>query len=203
MERCVITSYSIHYTKLYDKDTHLELSRVPQQQNVDYAIKYDEGRIIFNRPISSVQADDRLVNEDLLQGNPVFIQVNYEARVDAFEQTNSGARVRQQIGNHVGVGATYVKEDKLSSEYELTGFDTEIRFGKNSRVVAEVAQSKGTDAITFISDDGGYTYLPVAPSGTQEGDAYKLGAELDVGEWFGKPDRFQVGAYVRRQDEGS
>jgi uncharacterized repeat protein (TIGR01451 family) len=185
-----------------DKDTHLELSRVPQQQNVDYSIKYEEGRIIFNRPIASVQADDRLVNEDLLQGNPVFIQVNYEARVDAFEQTNSGARVRQQIGNHVGVGATYVKEDKLSSEYELTGVDTEIRFGKNSRVVAEVAQSKGTDAITFTSDDGGYTYLPVAPSGTQEGDAYKLGAELDVGEWFGKPDRFQVGAYVRRQDEG-
>jgi outer membrane protein OmpA-like peptidoglycan-associated protein len=185
-----------------DKDTGLELSRVPQQQNVDYTVKYDEGRIIFNRPIASVQADDRLVNEDLLQGNPVFIRVDYETRLDSFEQTTSGARARQQIGDHVAVGATYVKDDKLSSEYELTGVDTEFRFGKNSRVVAEFAESKGTEAITFSSDDGGFTYVPIAPAGTQEGEAYKLAAELDVGEWFGKPDRLQMGAYVRQQDEG-
>ena len=185
-----------------DKDTGLELSRVPQQQNVDYTIKYDEGRIIFNRPIASVQADDRLVNEDLLQGNPVFIRIDYETRLDSFEQTTSGARARQQIGDHVAVGATYVKDDKLSSEYELTGFDTEFRFGKNSRIVAEFAESKGTEAITFSSDDGGFTYVPITPAGAEEGEAYKLAAELDVGEWFGKPDRLQVGAYVRRQDEG-
>ncbi|MFQ5995400.1 MAG: OmpA family protein, partial [Acidiferrobacterales bacterium] len=76
-----------------DKDTGLQLSRTPQQQNVDYTIKYDEGRLIFSRPISSVQADDRLINEDLLQGNPVSIQIDYEARLDAFEQNTAGGTV--------------------------------------------------------------------------------------------------------------
>ncbi|MEE8266372.1 MAG: hypothetical protein V3R62_08485, partial [Acidiferrobacterales bacterium] len=185
-----------------DKDTGLELSRTPQSQNIDYTIKYDEGRIIFNRPITSVQTDDRLVNQDLLQGNPVFVQVDYEVRSGSFEQKNTGVRVRQQLGDHVAVGATYANEDQLSSNYELTGVDTEIRFGKNSRIVAEFAQSKGDEAIVFNSTDGGFTYTPLSAAGTKEGDAYKLAAELDVGEWFGRPDRFYIGAYTKQLDPG-
>jgi outer membrane protein OmpA-like peptidoglycan-associated protein len=185
-----------------DKDTGLELSRTPQSQNIDYTIKYDEGRVIFNRPIASVQTDDQLVNQDLLQGNPVFVQVDYEVRLDSFEQNNTGARVRQQLGDHVAVGATYANEDQLSSNYELTGVDTEIRFGKNSRIVAEFAQSKGDEAIVFNSTDGGFTYTPLSASANKEGDAYKLAAELDVGEWFGRPDRLYVGAYTKQLDPG-
>ncbi|MFQ5756455.1 MAG: OmpA family protein [Acidiferrobacterales bacterium] len=184
------------------KDTGLELSRTPQSQNIDYTIKYDEGRIIFNRPIASVQTDDQLVNQELLQGNPVFVQVDYEVRLDSFEQKNTGARVRQQLGDHVAVGATYANEDQLSSNYELTGVDTEIRFGKNSRIVAEFAQSKGDEAIVFNSTDGGFTYTPLSASGNKEGDAYKLAAELDVGEWFGRPDRLHIGAYTKQLDPG-
>ena len=62
-----------------DENTGLILSRQRQQQNIDYRIKYPEGRIIFHRPIASVRQNDRLVNQQLLGGNPVFIQVDYEA----------------------------------------------------------------------------------------------------------------------------
>ncbi|MCZ6497597.1 MAG: OmpA family protein, partial [Gammaproteobacteria bacterium] len=37
-----------------DQDTGLELSRTPQGRNIDYTIKYEEGRILFNAPIASV-----------------------------------------------------------------------------------------------------------------------------------------------------
>jgi uncharacterized repeat protein (TIGR01451 family) len=185
-----------------DKDTNLELSRTPQQRNIDYAIKYEEGRILFNAPIASVSSDNQLIDGNLLAGNPVFIHVNYETRLDTFEQTSTGGRVRQQLGDHFALGTTYVKDEQMSGDYELEAVDAEIRFGKNSRIVAEVAESSGTDATSFISTDGGFTYNQAGGSATQSGDAYKLAAELDVGEWFGKPDKLAVGAYVKRLEDG-
>jgi hypothetical protein len=55
-----------------DADTGLVLSRRPQQQNVDYTIKYDGGRILFNRPISSFAEDDTLIDQSLVPGNRVY-----------------------------------------------------------------------------------------------------------------------------------
>jgi hypothetical protein len=187
--------------ELRDKDTGLILSRVTQRQNIDYTIKYEEGRILFNRPVSSIMEDSRLVDQALLSGNPVFIQVDYETRVDAFEKTAAGSRVKKQIGDHVGIGGTYVKDELESGDYELSGVDTEVRFGKNTRIVAEYAESSGTDSLTFESDDGGLTYIE-RPAGFQEGSAWKLGADLDIGEWFGSPDRVQVGGYMKRLATG-
>ena len=185
-----------------DKNTGLVLSRQPQQQNVDYTIKYDSGRVLFARPIASVVEDDGLINQDILPGNPVFIEIDYEAREDSFEETAYGGRVRQQIGDHVAVGGTYVKDDLDSQSYELTGVDAELRVGKNTRLVGEYATSEGTNSIVNRSDDGGVTYSQIAPSGTQQGDAWKLGLELDVGEWFDKADRYQLGFYHKRLESG-
>jgi len=89
-----------------DKDTGLTLSRSAQIQNADYDIKYVEGRIVFNRPISSIVNDNSLVNESILGGHPVFVQVDYEAEVDSFEQSAAGASVQQHIYDKVAVGST-------------------------------------------------------------------------------------------------
>lgn len=184
-----------------DQDTGLVLSRQIQQQNVDYTIKYDGGRILFSRPIASVQQDDQLINRDILPGNKVSIQVDYEARTDTLEKIAYGGRVRQQIGDHVAVGGTYVK-DELDADYELQGVDAEVRLGKNTRVTAEYAQSEGVDAETFFSDDGGVTFVDTTGSSIEKGAAYKFAAELDIGEWFDKPGHYQIGGYYRRQEPG-
>ena len=185
-----------------DKDTGLVLSREPQQRNRDYSIKYEQGRVLFNRPLSSVATSTNLTNQALLAGNPVYLQVDYETRIDAFEKTASGGRVRQQLGDHIAVGGTYVKDELDSGPYELTGSDVELRLGKNSRVIAEVAESSGNGAGTFVSEDGGLTYTEVAPGAFAEGRAWKAAAELDIGEWFNKPDRVRVGGYVKRIEPG-
>ena len=132
----------------------------------------------------------------------MFIEVDYEAREESLEDTAYGGRVRQQIGDHVAVGGTYVKDELDSQSYELTGVDAEIRLGKNTRLVGEFATSEGTNSIVNRSDDGGVTYSEITPNGIQEGDAWKLGLELDVGEWFDKPDRYQVGFYHKRLEPG-
>jgi hypothetical protein len=185
-----------------DKNTGVVLSRVPQRQNVDYTVKYDGGRILFSRPISSVADSDQIINANILPGNPVFIEVDYEAREDSFEENAYGGRVRQQIGDHVAVGGTYVKDELDTESYELQGLDAEVRLGQNTRVVAEYAQSKGTDAVVFVSRDGGITYSEFAANGIREGGAWKLGVELDVGEWFGNPDRYHLGGFHKRLESG-
>lgn len=185
-----------------DKNTGLVLSRTPQEQNVDYRIKYEEGRIIFDRPVSSVSADDRIVNEAILGGNPVYIEVDYESRFEFFEKSASGGRLRKQISDHVAVGTTYVKDDTSTAAYELQGFDTEFRFGKNSKITAEMADSSGVDNVIFVSEDGGLSYSEITPSGSLEGQAWKISAELDLGEWLGNPGRYSIGSYMKELEEG-
>jgi uncharacterized repeat protein (TIGR01451 family) len=185
-----------------DKNTGLTLSRATQQQNVDYTIKYDEGRILFNRPIASTTEDDVVINEELLHGNPVIIEVVYGAVEDAFENTAGGGRLRQQIGDHLAVGGTYVKDDVNGESYELRSMDAEVRLTQNTRIIGEYAQSEGVDSLVFLSTDGGLSFIASAPNGTREGDAWKLAAEVDLGEWFRHPDRYHLGAYYKHMEPG-
>jgi uncharacterized repeat protein (TIGR01451 family) len=185
-----------------DKNTGLLVARIPQQQNVDYTVKYPEGRILFSRPILSVAQDTSLINQAMLPGNPVSIQVDYEVRTDFFEKTAAGGRVRQQVGDHVSIGSTYVKDELGTGQYELKAVDTEVRLGKNTRILGEYAESTGTDSVSYVSTDGGLTYTEVTPAGLQEGKAWKASAELDIGELFGTPDQYQAGGYIKKLESG-
>ena len=185
-----------------DKDTGLILSRLPQQQNVDYTVKYEEGRILFHRPISSVLESGTLIDRDILSGNPVFIQVDYETVLESFEKTAFGGRVRKQIGDHVGIGGTYVNDQLQSGEYELQRVDAELRAGKNTRFLAEYAESSGAGSQKFQSEDGGLTFTEEATTGSRRGRGWKVAAEVDAGEWFGKADRIRVGGYLKRLEPG-
>ncbi len=185
-----------------DKNSGLVLRREQQRLNVDYTIKYPEGRVVFNRPVRSVSAGGSLVEQDILGGNPVSIEVDYETRERSLDKSATGGRVRQNIGDRVGVGITYVDDETQGGPYELTGLDAEVRINEHSRVVAEYAESEGADSIVFLSTDGGVTYSETAINGTQKGSAYKLGVDLDLGEFFGESGRYKLGAYVKETDSG-
>lgn len=185
-----------------DKNTGLLLSNQTQQQGIDYSIKYDQGRLLFNRPISSVSQNTMLINQALLAGNPVFIQVDYETRLDSFEKTAMGGHVRKQLGDHLAVGGTYIKDELQSGSYDLTGADTELRLGKSTRLVAEFATSSGNDALTYVSSDGGITYTESATGGDKKGSAWKFAAETDIGEWFGAAGNSFVSGYYKHLGSG-
>jgi uncharacterized repeat protein (TIGR01451 family) len=185
-----------------DKNTGLVISREPQRRNVDYIFKHEEGRLMFQRPISSVAESGSIVNQEILHGHPVFIHVDYETILNSLEKTGSGGRVRRQIGDHVAVGGTYIQDELASGSYDLTAFDAEVRLGQGTRFTAEYADSEGNDSRMFVSEDGGLSYTEVAANGVEEGSAWKATAELDVGEWFGQPDRFQVDLYYKELEPG-
>ncbi len=185
-----------------DKLTGLQLARIPQEPNVDYTIKYPEGRLLFYRPVSSVQFDERLVDQQLLAGNPVLISIDYEAEVEAFENSGGGGRVRQQLGDHFALGATVVQDETGGARYELWGVDSEVRLGEATRLLAEYAESKGSDASVHVSHDGGLSYSEVPAGAFDSGSAWKVAAELDVGSWLGHPKSVDVGLYHKLLDPG-
>jgi uncharacterized repeat protein (TIGR01451 family) len=187
---------------IHDQHTGLLLQRINQQRNVDYDVKYREGRIWFRRPVSSVIDDSGLIGSNLLAGHPITIQVNYETPVDGLEASVSGARFKKFFGEgKFGVGGTLIEDDHVSSEYSLHGVDAELRF-KGTRIVGEYAQSTGSDSLVFRSNDGGLQFAPVTAGPLQEGQAYKLAAEFDAGRWFGQPGRLLGNAYYKRLTDG-
>ena len=185
-----------------DRNTGLLLSSQTQQQGIDYSIKYDQGRLLFNRPISSVSQNTTLISQALLVGNPVYIQIDYETRLDSFDKTALGGHVRQQFGDHLAVGGTYIKDELQTGKYDLAAADTEIRLGKGTRLVGEFATSSGNDSLTYLSSDGGITYKESAPGGTKKGSAWKFAFESDIGEWFGTAGKSFVSGYFKHLDSG-
>lgn len=187
---------------VHDQHTGLLLRRISQQRGVDYDVKYREGRIWFRRPVSSVIDDSALIGSNLLAGHPITIHVDYETPVDGLEASVSGARFRQVFGDGgLKIGGTMIEDDRVSSAYSLNGVDAEARF-KGTRIVAEYAQSTGSDSLVFRSDDGGLQFTPVTTGPSREGSAYKIAAEFDAGLWFGQPNRLLGNAYYRRLTDG-
>ena len=157
---------------------------------------------MFHRPLSSVALDMTPASQGILAGHPVFVQVDYETRLPSFDKTAAGGRIRRQLGDRVSVGGTYVQDELQAGSYELEALDVELRASENTRFTAEVARSSGSDARVFVSDDGGLTYSEIAPGGVQEGSAWKVAAELDIGEWFGQPGRHGVKLYAKELEPG-
>ncbi|HSG27196.1 MAG TPA: hypothetical protein VLA34_01860, partial [Candidatus Krumholzibacterium sp.] len=203
LSRREVTEGSEQVTLLIrDKNTGLMLAEIPQRRNADYQIRYEEGRLLLNRPLASVVQDDTLIDDALLSGDPVSVQVDYEVRADSLERTSAGGRVKKQVGNNLSVGGTYIADELESGGYDLSGVDVRVRLSDNSWISGEFATSAGSDSPVFVSDDGGLTFVEVPPSLTNEGEAYKAAAELDVGELFGSPRRLKVGGYIKRLEPG-
>jgi hypothetical protein len=96
-----------------DAVTGAEVSRTPQARNLDYTIRYPEGRIIFKSPVLSTQdpssmiTSNRLASRDTRGGDPVFIEVSYQYEADDNAGSTSwGAQARETVlDGKLSVGA--------------------------------------------------------------------------------------------------
>lgn len=211
-----------------DRETGLLLSRTPQTRSKDYSIDYDQGRLLFNRPLSNLSSDGRLTDSGLLDGNLQTLQVDYEYQADNFNQKGGGLRASQQLGN-LRLGGTYLQDDPGTGRYTLQGLDAELDLSRNSRLSIELASSEGVDGYNYQSEDGGLTFRqqrtnqnvtpilsnnPNQPLSTlnallespqsleKSGNAWKFSGELDMGAWLENPDRYKATFYLKQLDEG-
>ena len=185
---------------VHDRDTGLPLKRIPLERGRDYTAKELEGRILFARPIASLWEDGSLLDGGSLTGHPVSIEVDYETRGGTSEKSAMGGRARQTLGP-VTLGATVVDDRSGAAPYRLQGGDATLRIGV-SQLTLEAAVSDGHAGRTFASADGGLAFAPADTAMARSGHAWKVGADVDAGQWLGRPGRAQLAGYVRQADSG-
>ncbi len=211
-----------------DSETGLVISRISQVQNEDYSIDYDQGRLLFNRPLSNISGNDRLANHGLLDGNQQTLQIDYEYEANATEQQSMGLRASQQLGK-LRLGGTYLQDDLGTGTYTLQGVDAQIDLARHGRVSIEFANSRGVDGYSYQSEDGGLSFrqqrsnqsitslleqdsnqtmstldplLDDTQSLQKSGQAWKINGKIDLGAWLANPDRYKVAFYAKQLDEG-
>jgi len=169
-----------------DADTGLVNNTISADKDVDYSIDYDQGRIIFYKPVSMIASSDELIKDSISLGDPVYVTVDYEyEQKGLLAEGTYGGRLAQQINDHVKLGTTYIKEDKEDG-YELKGADLTLKYGQSTEIKVEYAQSKSSAFANYISYDGGISFEDLPSDTSLSGDAVKLNIETDLGEIFGK-----------------
>jgi hypothetical protein len=185
-----------------DRNTGLQLARIPQQPGADVLVKDFEGRLQFTHPVPSVWDDGGVIGSGRLQGHPVTIEVDYETPGHDGEKSSAGARLTQKLGQGLTLGTTLVDDRSGSGEYQLRGTDFALKLGKGASVLGELATSQGNSGRAFSSSDGGLAWQQANAESTQSGQAWKTTAEVDLGQWLHHPGLMTVSGYARRVDAG-
>lgn len=143
-----------------DKITNIAVSGYDLQEGKDYEIDYDQGRILLSRPLSSVVASDVLASGDILNGDDVYLVVDYEydAGLNTFEDANRGIRGYTHFGDHIKIGATVVEEKRQDGDYDLRAVDATFKVGRNTKITTEYATSIKRQTGQGVSFDGGLSF---------------------------------------------
>ncbi|WP_299492713.1 TonB-dependent receptor [Acaryochloris sp. IP29b_bin.137] len=154
------------------------LKRERLSRGADYDVDYDRGTLKFQRPILRTDVDDN-----------GFVLVRRIVATYQFEGENAdtdtfGGRAQYTFSRNLDqeswIGATYLRENRGSQDFELYGADALVSFGKENYLIAEYAHS--TNSLDFAT--------PVS------GDAYRVEVEAN-------PTKDISGrAYFRRADVG-
>ncbi|MFH0763239.1 MAG: hypothetical protein V1925_05060 [Candidatus Omnitrophota bacterium] len=164
-----------------DKITGLVLATLNQQSGVDYHLDYSQGRILFWRPVSSIAESSSIISTYLLNGNPIYVVVDYEYETkDKYYEGTYGARVTQSMTDYLQIGATYAKETKTNQDYILKGIDTTLHITKDTFIKAEYAESKSEQVGNFISSDGGLSFTQITTAANESGKAYGLKGQIKL-----------------------
>ncbi|MDI6786865.1 MAG: SdrD B-like domain-containing protein, partial [Planctomycetota bacterium] len=194
-----------------DKISGIVTQAITLKVNEDYEIDYSGGRIILNKPLASVSTSTTLISNDLLEGNPVYLVVDYEYEPENwwnFRKEVMGTRVvhsMKELGpmSNLTIGVTYVKEEKDLTDYTLIGTDLSAKIGKFIDTRVEFAQSESEGISGYLSDNGGFDFASLATSSKADGSSYKLSLSMDIGAvMYNKPGEISGKAYLANVESG-
>lgn len=199
-----------------DRETGMVLTRIPKRRDVDYTIRYRQGRIIFKSPVASqVEAGVLSMSSHSglpADGNPVGIEVDYEYEGSAApEEISWAVSAHETWRDTLRLGGTYIEEQRTGDKFTLWGADLTLRDPdhRQTYLKAEIARSAGSDAENFHSSDGGlsFTSLGVGRPGDHQrpdsGYALKIAAAAELGRYLGyKRPVFNTSGYFQWLEAG-
>ena len=107
------------------------VSDKPLTPFVDYSIEPYTGRLLFNAPVPTVDANL----------NPVFIRVTYEVDNGGPKHWVGGVDAQYQLNQWLTLGATAIQDQDPTNRQNLDGVNVTAQLGKKSVLVGEVASS--------------------------------------------------------------
>ena len=177
----------------------------------DYEVDAIQGRIILNTPLHQVarERSGAIVRSTPLEGDDVYLLVDYEHVPFNFDLSSddlvAGARARVWINDHVGIGATKVRDENLGPDYDLTGVDLTLKVSEGTYLNVEYADSEARrSANNAFSADGGLSFSAQNSTllpGAMSGEAVGIDARLDLAEIVDGADG-DVTAWYKKRDEG-
>ena len=184
------------------------IEQIVMEEGRDYEIDDYQGRIILHRPLLQIaeQANPSLVKDNPLDGNEVFLMVDYEYVPDDFEtdKASYGARGKTWLNEHFAVGGTFVHENRTDNDYDLKGVDITLEKAKGTYIVAEYAETEALQSQgSFFSVDGGLKFGVIDNPVTAakiEGSAYSVEVRANLEDLIHKSG--SVGAWFKHRDAG-
>lgn len=184
------------------------VQQVVMEAGRDYQIDDFQGRIILNRPLLQIaeQAGPSLVKDTPLDGNQVYLMVDYEYVPDDFDadKASYGARGKVWLNDHIAVGGTYVHEDRNDNDYELKGVDVTLQKAKGTYLVAEYAETEARQSQgSFFSEDGGLKFGildDLVTASNVAGAAYSIEARANLKGLINR--EASLGAWYKHREAG-
>ncbi|AGH80909.1 hypothetical protein PCNPT3_04835 [Psychromonas sp. CNPT3] len=209
----VVTGSDKVSVKLMDKDTGFVEKEITLQAGSDYTIDAYQGRIILTKPLSDIvnEAFSSIINDDPRDGYSNYLAVDYEYVPKGTESTENatyGGRVKGWVNDNIGLGASYISEQKDNQDHQLYSTDLTLRATEGSYFKAEVAHSEGSQTDSnFVSYDGGLSFSQVGSASTQErsGNILQLVGVASLYDlnpnWFGAIGN-DIKAWYKTKDAG-
>lgn len=200
-----------------EQDTLMELGRATLVRDVHYRIDYMTGRIMTMGPISSVidpffqiAGFQPFTGRSVLDGHEVWLDVDYESRaVRSSGDIAWGLQAKQQLFDKLEIGTGIVREGRPAGgsggdeDYVLWGLHMKLELSEKSKVFAEYARGSDKDGASRVSIDGGLGYRDLDRTPGDDGYAFLLGLDTDIGELFDVADLdLQVKAHWQLMDAG-
>ena len=199
------------WVEVRSRDTEQVVENITLVHGRDYDIDYLQGRIILTRPLTQIDigSGPSIIKDTPLEGNDVFLLVDYEYRPDAFaaEDLTTGARGKAWVNDYIALGASYVNEERDGMDYELKGADLTLKAGKGTYIKFEYAESDAQQAAnSFASTNGGLSFATlnqlVATTNEQlDGEAKGVETRINFAEFEGGHEGF-VMAWYKDRDAG-
>lgn len=194
-----------------DKISNIERRRIPLARNIDYSIRYQEGRILMTRPVTSSNFDtigalpQPIGSQSPLDGHPIFLSIEYDHR-DRQEHGEQawGVFAKESWKDKISVGGGFIQErqgDVGQDHYRLWGANLQAKHGRKSHLALEYAKSNHVNGENLVSQDGGLTFTPFSlrDGRDAQGEAFLMKAGLELNDLLGDADRdrFYVEGYWR------
>jgi uncharacterized repeat protein (TIGR01451 family) len=192
--------------EIRDKDSGRVINTATLLAGADYDIDYYQGRIILSAPLPILADSYSIISSALVNGDDVFLVVDYEYDTECFcgvEDLTGGVRGFGWLGDHVGLGATFVREKRDDTDYNLYGIDAKIKLLKGTYTNIEFASSRQTQIPGSFSVDGGLSFSSLETSARYDtGNAYKVEQIIDFKEITGGDVPLDLEAYYVFREEG-